>query len=197
MRKTIILLGGGGHCKSCIDVIEQEDRFKIGGIIDIQEKIGISVLGYTVIGTDNELPALIRDRNVFLITIGQMRNPKVRIEKFNNVLQLGGKFPVIISPRAYVSSLAEIGEGTIIMHGAVVNADAKIGMNCIINTGAIIEHDAVVEDHCHISTKAIVNGGTVIKRGSFLGSNAITKEYIVVKENSFIKANSLVKKSNE
>ena len=31
---SIILLGSGGHCKSCIDVIEKSYSHKIKGIID-------------------------------------------------------------------------------------------------------------------------------------------------------------------
>jgi len=197
MRETIILFGGGGHCRSCIDVIERENRFEIAGIVDIKEKLGTLVLGYPIIGTENELPELVRAHKNFLITIGQIKSPSVRIEKFQKILQLGGRLPVVISPVAYVSRHAEIGEGTILMHGVIINSNARVGCNCIINTGAIIEHDAVVEDHCHISTKATINGGTIVRRGSFLGSNAVTKEYIVIKENSFIKANSLVTRSNE
>ena len=33
-RKIPILIGGGGHCKSVIDVIEQEAKFEIAGIVD-------------------------------------------------------------------------------------------------------------------------------------------------------------------
>ena len=35
--KEIILIGGGGHCKSVIDVIELEGQFLIGGIVDRPE----------------------------------------------------------------------------------------------------------------------------------------------------------------
>ena len=31
--KEIILIGGGGHCKSVIDVIECDGSFKIAGIL--------------------------------------------------------------------------------------------------------------------------------------------------------------------
>ena len=41
--------------------------------------------------------------------------------------------PVIVSPNAYVSKRAQIGNGTIIYHDAIVNTNAKIGKNCIIN----------------------------------------------------------------
>ena len=36
--KQIILIGGGGHCKSCIDVIENGNKYKIRGIIDKKKK---------------------------------------------------------------------------------------------------------------------------------------------------------------
>ena len=45
-KKEIILIGGGGHCKSCIDVIESTNDFSIAGIIDSKDKIGDSILGY-------------------------------------------------------------------------------------------------------------------------------------------------------
>ena len=56
--KEIILIGGGGHCKSVIDVIEQESKYKIAGIIDKKELIGKDVLGYKIIGSDDDLADL-------------------------------------------------------------------------------------------------------------------------------------------
>ena len=56
--KEIILVGGGGHCKSVIDVIEQEAKYKIAGIIDKKELIGSNVLGYKIIGCDDDLVKL-------------------------------------------------------------------------------------------------------------------------------------------
>ena len=53
--KEIILIGGGGHCKSVIDVIEQEAQFLITGIVDNSELIGTDILGYPVIGSDLDL----------------------------------------------------------------------------------------------------------------------------------------------
>jgi sugar O-acyltransferase (sialic acid O-acetyltransferase NeuD family) len=197
MKENIVLIGGGGHCRSCIDVIEGDNRFAIAGIIDIPDKIGQTIFGYTIIGSEDDLQEIVKTYKLYFITIGQIKSPDTRIEKYEKIARMGGAFPIIISPASHVSKHANIGEGTIIMHGAIVNAGAIIGQNCIINTGAIVEHDVIIEDHCHVSTGATVNGGTIIKRGSFLGSNAVTKEYITIGEKSFIKANSLVKVSNE
>ena len=54
----IILIGGGGHCKSVIDVIEQQAQYEIAGIVDKPEFINNKILGYTVIGDDSDLEKL-------------------------------------------------------------------------------------------------------------------------------------------
>ena len=194
MKEKIILIGGGGHCRACIDVIEQEGRFTIAGIVDVPEKKQHNVLGYPVIGSDADLAELIKTFPNVLITLGQIKSPTRRMELFNDLMQMGARFPVIQSPLAYVSPHAQVAEGTIVMHHALINAGARVGRNCIINTKALVEHDAVIEDHCHISTGAVVNGGVKIGSGSFFGSGAVSKEYTSIPSNSFIKANSLIPK---
>ncbi len=191
--KEILLIGGGGHCKSVIDVIEQEGKFKIVGIIDQPELLGNEILSYKVIGNDDNLELLSKDYEYALIAVGQVSSPQLRIKLFTLAKKAGFSFPSIISPRAYVSSYAVLEEGTIIMHDAVVNASACVGKNCIINTKAIIEHDVVIKNNCHVSTGAIVNGSAIIGEGTFVGSAATTKEAISVEANSFIKAGSVVK----
>jgi sugar O-acyltransferase (sialic acid O-acetyltransferase NeuD family) len=196
LKDKIILIGGGGHCKSCIDIIEQERRYTIAGIVDMPERQKEAVLGYHVIGSDADLAELIKAFPNALITLGQIKSPTRRMELFNMLKLTGARFPVIQSPLAYVSPHAYVGEGTIIMHHALVNAGASVGRNCIINTKALVEHDATIEDHCHISTGAVVNGGVKIGSGSFFGSGAVSKEYTSIPSSSFIKANSLYRDSD-
>ena len=191
MKKKLILIGGGGHCKSCIDVIEQSGQYKIAGIIDKQENIKKTVLGYDVIGTDEQIERLATRGFYFLVTVGQIKTPLVRQKLFNELIRCNANMVTIISPRAYVSKHAVIDEGTIIMHDVLINADARIGKNCIINSKVLIEHDVLIGDHCHISTSAIINGGTEVKNGSFVGSNSVTKGNVTISKNAFIKAGSL------
>jgi sugar O-acyltransferase (sialic acid O-acetyltransferase NeuD family) len=191
--KEIILIGGGGHCKSVIDVIELEGRFKITGIVEKSEIKKNTVEGYSVIGTDDDLKSLSREYEFAFITVGQIYSSNLRKQLFQRILNLGFKVPTIISPRAYISKSSFADIGTVIMHDALINANTKIGMNCIINSKALIEHDCIVHNDCHISTGATVNGGVIIERGSFIGSRAVTKESTIIKENSFIKAGSVAK----
>ncbi|MDA7704751.1 acetyltransferase [Candidatus Pelagibacter sp.] len=189
----IILIGGGGHCKSVIDVIEQEGKFKIAGIVDSSNLLGSKILGYKVIGKDLDLESLAKKYQYALITIGHIKSPIPRIKLFDLAVKTGFKCPSIISPNAYVSKHSKIGNGTVVMHHAIINANTSIGDNCIINSKALIEHDCLISSHCHISTNTTINGGTEIGLRCFIGSNVTTKDNIAIKEDSFIKANTLVK----
>jgi sugar O-acyltransferase (sialic acid O-acetyltransferase NeuD family) len=192
-KQQILLIGGGSHCKSVIDVIEQENKFQIGGIIDLPQKVGELLLGYPIIGTDDDIFTLKKDFEAIHISMGKIDISEKRSGTFNSLKEAGFYFPVIISPLAYVSKHAFIGEGSILMHGVIVNAGAHIGRNCIINTKSLIEHDAVIGDHCHIATGAIINGGVEVGSESFIGSGAVSKQYSIVPFGSFIKANSIIK----
>lgn len=181
-REAILLLGAGGHARSCIDVIEQEGRYTVGGLVGLPQEVGSHVLGYPVLGTDGDMPDLLPRFPRVLIAVGQIKSPEARM-KLHTLLEAGGcSLPVIVSPRAYVSAHAKVGAGTIVMHGAVLNAGASIGRNCIINSRALVEHDAVVGDHCHIATAAVINGDVLIGAGSFIGSNACVRQGIRVAE---------------
>lgn len=188
-KESIILVGGGGHCHSVIDVIEQQGIYQIAGIVDTPENLGKSVLGYLVIACDGQLTDLFTKHKNALITVGHIKSNSLRLKLYAKLKHIGYTLPTIISPFAYVSPHATIDEGTVVMHHALVNANAKIGKNCIINTKALIEHDATIENHCHIATASVINGGVTVKEHAFVGSNATSKQGATL--SGFIKAGGL------
>ena len=71
MNKPLILIGGGGHCKSVIEAAESAG-YSILGILDMPEDVGNEVLpGYKVIGTDDDIPTYV-DQAEFVITVGSV-----------------------------------------------------------------------------------------------------------------------------
>jgi sugar O-acyltransferase (sialic acid O-acetyltransferase NeuD family) len=188
LKKNIYLIGGGGHCVSCIDVIELSNEYSIQGIFDVSDKVGQKILGYPVIGTDQDLENYISAENYFLISLGQIKSSDLRRKIAKQIELLNGQFATVVSTRAYVSKHARISEGTIVMHDAVVNANAQIGKHCILNTKCLIEHDSGVHDFCHISTAAVINGDTHVESDSFIGSLAVIKHGVTVPARSVIQA---------
>lgn len=194
MKRPLILIGGGGHCKSVIEVAESAG-YEIKGILDMPDEVGKEVLpGHKVIGTDDEIPQYVEECD-FIITVGFIKNPALRIKLYNKVKAAGGRLATIIASTAHVSKYSELGEGTVIMHQAFVNAGAKIGDNCIINTFVNIEHDAEVGNHCHISTGTMVNGECKIGESCFIGSQSVCANCIEIASDIIVGAGSVVRKS--
>ena len=194
MKRPLILIGGGGHCKSVIEVAESAG-YEIKGILDMPDEVGKEVLpGHKVIGTDDEIPQYVEECD-FIITVGFIKNPALRIKLYNKVKAAGGRLATIIASTAHVSKYAELGEGTVIMHHAFVNAGAKIGDNCIVNTFVNIEHDAEVGNQCHISTGTMVNGECKIGENCFIGSQSVCANCIEIASDIIVGAGSVVRKS--
>ena len=185
-KPSLILIGAGGHARSCIDVIERQGEYEILGLVGLLEEVGGRILGYEVIASDDDLAELTSSAEYALITLGQIETAEFRRHAYERAIQYAFKLPVAISPNAHVSRHAQIGAGSIVMHGAIVNAGAKVGRNCIVNSNALVEHDAIVGDHCHISTGAILNGGVVVEEGSFLGSGCVIREGLTIGSGSLV-----------
>lgn len=192
MSNGLLLIGAGGHARSCIEVIESAG-LRIFGLIDRDAGMaGRDVLGYSVLGNDTELLKLAKHSNGVLITVGQIGRPKVRAELYETLVCNGIDPTSVFACTARVSQHASVGQGSVVMHQAVVNAGAHVGVNCIINTGAIIEHDVEIGDHCHVAIGAVIGGGTRIGSGSFVGAGAIISHGVSIGANSIIGAGCIV-----
>lgn len=195
MLKDLLLIGGGGHCKSCIEVIEKGQEYKIVGILDTADKIGLDILGYPVIGTDEDIYRYKNTELFFLITVGHIKSNKVRKNIYSKLVKENLKIGTVISPFAIKSKYSSVSIGTILMHNTILNSDSYIGENCIINSKALIEHDCKIGNHTHISTGAIINGGCTVGDNVFIGSRTVIAQGITIGDNITIGAGSLVLKS--
>ena len=187
---NLLLIGAGGHAKSCLDVIEASSDFNILGFLD-NNKRG-KCLRYEILGDDTLLKTIRVDCESAFITIGQIKSSEIRRALYEQLKTLNFNIPSFVSETAILSSSALIGEGTIAMHGSIINAEASIGKNCILNSKSLIEHDVTVGNFCHISTGAIVNGGCIIGSDSFIGSGSVVREGIKIGNNCVIGANTFV-----
>lgn len=192
MERPLILIGGGGHCKSVIEACRSCGR-KVFGVMDIPEKIGQFVLDVPIIATEDDIPKYVSDVE-FLVTVGFIKDSTVRNRIYHNILRNGGTLATVIASSAHVSPYAEIGHGTVILHGACVNAASKVGDNVIINTLSNIDHDVVVSDNCHISTCASLNGMVFVGHDSFIGSQAVICQCVRVCDHVVVGAGSVVTK---
>ena len=191
--KPLILIGGGGHCQSVIEVAESGGRI-IRGILDVPAEVGKEVLGYPVIGTDDEIANYAASCE-FVITVGFIKDPSLRIKLYDRVLENGGQLATLVASSAYVSRHARLGQGTVVMHHAFVNAGAEVGENVILNTFCNIEHSVRIGSQCHISTGVMVNGDCRVGNNCFIGSQSVLANGVSVCDDVLVGAGSFVRKS--
>lgn len=160
MERSLILVGGGGHCKSVIEAAESAG-YTIKGILDISSRVGEKVLDYTIIGTDDDIFLYTEDCD-FIVTLGFIKDASLRIHLHDKIEKAGGHLATVIASTAHISRYAKLGEGTVVLHQAYINAELET-KGCIINTFANIEHDTVIGDYCHISTGVMVNGDCKVR----------------------------------
>lgn len=194
-KKNIVLIGGGGHCKSCIDVVESTNLYNIIGVLDLPSELGKKVLNYKVVGDDDDYEKFKQQNCSFIITAGQIKSSKLRSVIFKKLKTINAEIETIIASTATVSKNSKLGVGSIVMHHAFVNAGAEIGENCIINSASVIEHDVLIKNNSHISTNAVVNGDCIVGSDVFVGSNSCLSHGVEVCDGIIIGAGSLVLKT--
>ena len=195
MNKKILLIGGGGHCKSVLDTLLLLNGYNEIAIVDVSENIGKSIMGIPIIGSDSDLAHLFKDGYEFaFIAMGSIGNPKLRVKLFDEISLIGFKIPNIIDISANVSRFAKLGTGIFIGKKAILNAGAIVGNGAIINTGSIIEHDCNIGEFVHIAPGAVLGGAVEIGKNSHVGSGAIIKQQIKIGDNSIIGMGSVVTK---
>ena len=196
MNKNILLVGGGGHCKSVLDSLLSSNEYNKIGIIDIKENIGKTILGMPIIGSDDDLLNLFNNGYKYaFVTMGSVGNPKVRIKIFEILNNIGYEIPNIIDNSAVVSNFSNLKKGIFIGKNAIVNAGVTINDGAIINAGSIVEHDCNIGAFVHIAPGSVLGGEVTIEQNSHIGSNSSIKQQVHIGFNSIIGIGSVVTKN--
>jgi len=191
--KNIVIIGASGHGGMVLDCIRKEGKYNVLGFIDSFKKQGTKQYGLEVLGTENDLPLLLWQLNLYgaIVAIGNNCTRKKMATK------IGAIAPILemvsaIHPNTTIGINVKIGKGTFIAAGAIVNANSSLGDFCILNTNSSLGHDGIMKDFSSISSGVCTGGNLVLGKHSAisLGSNVI--ENITIGENSLIGAGSLV-----
>ena len=182
MDNSFFILGVGGHSRVIID-IAQNLGLDISGLYDDNPNTyGKEYNGIKVLGPINSIVS-----GTAVIAIGNNQIRKNIVDQSSPI-----NWKSLIHPSSYVSSNIEIGEGTVIMAGAIVQPGAKIGRHCIINTGACVDHDCIIEDFVHIGPNSALAGGVTVGEGTFVGIGSSLVPYVTIGKWSTIGAGSAV-----
>ena len=196
--ENIIIIGASGHAKVIIDIVQEEGKYHIAGLLDQNRPVNEQVLGYPILGKEEDLPNLVKIHAIkgVLIAIG---DNFTRAKGVARVRKICPDLPFVstIHPKATIARDISIGEGTVVMAGVSINIGATVGAFCILNTNASLDHDSTIENYASLAPGVITGGDCHIGEYSSIGIGAIMLHGIRVDEHTVIGAASLVNKPIE
>ncbi len=187
MRETLIIIGAGGHGKVLADIAASMNQWKQIAFLD-DHSYASSCLGFPILGTSERI-AEFTDQADFILGIG---NNARRKDMQEQLARSGCSIATMTHPAATIGREVMLGEGTVVMAGAVINCSTRIGRGCIINTSSSIDHDNDIGDYVHISPGAHLAGSVTVGELSWIGIGASVINNISITSDSIVGAGAVV-----
>lgn len=165
-KAPIVIVGAGGYARAIHDAITCDNAFDIVGFVDNQAGAGQRFCDIPV-QPESDFLASGYD-GAIAVALGDNALREKVVQGLKKALPQAS-YPIISHPRAVVSRSAHVGEGCVILAGAVVGANVTLGVFSSIWSNAVIEHDSVAADFVTLAPSATTGGSVTIGARTFLG----------------------------
>ena len=169
----LIIIGASGHGKVAADIALLNGYEEIV-FLDDDESL-TECAGFPVVGKTADAGHMDGDK---FVAIGNA-SIRERLQKDLEVVTL-------VHPDAVIGRDVSLGNGSIVMAGAVINTGSSIGSGCIINTSSSVDHDCRVGDFAHISVGAHLCGTVAVGRRTWIGAGAVVRNNISICDDCMI-----------
>lgn len=171
--KEILIVGAGDFGRELVWLIEeinkQQARYVIRGFLDdAEEKQGMVIGGYPVLGRISDLKSFVPDDKVVATIAMQDGSIRKRIVESFAWFQ---NWETLIHPNVVLADSVKIGKGTVLCPFVAVSVDTVIGEGCLINIGTTIGHDCSLGDYVSIMSNSAICGHVQIGAGAYLATS--------------------------
>ena len=84
-KRALYLIGCGGHARSCIDVIETSEKYRVVGLFGRDETLPAFVFDYPIISVEDQFEGHMKPESWFLIALGGVGLTALRRNLFENL----------------------------------------------------------------------------------------------------------------
>lgn len=180
MKDKLLLVGAGGLGRVTLEHAMEKYQCHF---VDDSYPVGMEICGAPVVGAIADLPALRKEYQLLVVTIG---NNALREKLYAQADALDYEFPNILARTAYVSPFAQLGWGCILLNNAVVQNGVQVGNGSILNVGAEAHHDCTIDDFTLIYTNSVIRTGVTVGKRAKIGSTVTVSNFAAVPEDAVV-----------
>jgi sugar O-acyltransferase (sialic acid O-acetyltransferase NeuD family) len=169
--RPIVIFGAGGYAKSVADAAESTGLYIVKAFFDRAPSTGQTLLGRPVISED-EYFASDDFPSAGMPGLGD-NFQRLRLADIIRSKRPAFEFPIIVHANATLAPSAQLGEGCVLLSGAVVGPDAVVGRHGSFWSNSVVEHDDRLGDGVTLAPAAALGGTVSIGDRTFIGMGAI------------------------
>ena len=165
MNNNLLILGAGGYGHVVREIVEDSGIFDKIDFLDDSSPLAIGKFG--------DAEKFLKGYPNAVVALG---NAELRLGYIEKLRAAGFQIPAIISPKAYVSKSAKIGNGTIVEPFSAVNANSEVGIGVLLRCGSVIDHNAKVGDFCYIDCGVVVKANNSVGFKMKIAANSVVEK---------------------
>lgn len=165
MNNNLLILGAGGYGHVVREIAEDSGIFDKIDFLDDSSPLAIGKIG--------DAEKFLKGYPNAVVALG---NAELRLGYIEKLRAAGFQIPAIISPKAYVSKSAKIGNGTIVEPFSAVNANSEVGIGVLLRCGSVIDHNAKVGDFCYIDCGVVVKANNSVGFKIKIAANSVVEK---------------------
>ena len=196
--KNVIFAGNAATASILGSYMETDPRYKVvGAVVDDAYMPQAPSDGGPCVALSQVTHHFPPESVSVIMAISHSNLNRSRQAMFDRLKELGYQIETYVHPQAMVHTRHPLGEGSLVLPGAVIEPYVQVGVNTVIWSNSILAHHSQVGDHCWIASGAVISGNARIERHCFIGINATIVNEIVIGELNFIGSAALITKATK
>ncbi|WP_026789540.1 acetyltransferase [Pleomorphomonas oryzae] len=198
MSQKVILAGNAITAEIISAYLRQDARFEVEGfVVDDEFVTKGSIEGYRTVGLSEVVRAFAPDTHRVIMAMGYNNLNRTRETLFERLKAAGYGIETYIHPDARIYTNQALGEGSVVLPGAVIEPHARVGANTMVWSNVTLAHHSSVGDHCWVAAGTAVSGQAKVLRNTFLGVSCTVVNAVTVEEYNVIGASALISRDTK
>lgn len=193
--KKIILAGNAVTARIILGYLKNDIRYNIVSAVVDDDYVNNGVdLGINCYGIGEISKFCKPSTHSIIMAAGYGNLNRSRQSLFERLKRIGYAIQTYVHPDAKIYTDLALGEGSVILPGAIIEPNATVGSNSFIWCNVTVAHDSTIAENCWIASGAVIAGQSAVGRNTFVGVNATIVDKVKVGEFNIVGGSAMISK---